>query len=84
MTRDIKAYISDLVPNSGAIQVINDEFRHVYQGSQLWSFFETVKTNLIFSQELIVEKDSAIIGNHISKRLNGLRLNANDQFLTYL
>lgn len=67
MTRDIKAYISDLVPNSGAIQVINDEFRHVYQGSQLWSFFETVKTNLIFSQELIVEKDSAIIGNHLSK-----------------
>ena len=53
-----KAYVADLIPNSGAIQVINDEFRHVYQGVHLWSFFETLFTSL----GLIVEKDSAIIG----------------------
>ena len=53
-----KAYISDLIPNSGAIQVINDEFRHAYQGLHLWSFFETLSTSV----GLIVEKDSAIIG----------------------
>ena len=53
-----KAYVADLIPNSGAIQVINDEFRHVYQGVRLWSFFETLFTSL----GLIVEKDSAIIG----------------------
>ncbi|KAL9120228.1 MAG: hypothetical protein Q9187_003215 [Circinaria calcarea] len=62
MPNESKAYIHDLIPNSGALQTINDEFRHVYQGSHLWSFFETVKTNLITSQELIVEKDSASIG----------------------
>ena len=53
-----KAYVTDLIPNSGAIQIINDEFRHAYQGVNLWSFFETLLTSL----GLIVEKDSAIIG----------------------
>ena len=53
-----KAYVGDLFPGSGAIQVINDEFRNAYAGIQLWSFFETVKTSL----GLIVEKDSAILG----------------------
>lgn len=64
MTHDAKPYVTDLIPNSDALQVINDEFRHVYQGSQLWSFFETVKTNLVFSQDLIVGKESAVIGNY--------------------
>lgn len=52
-----KPYVDSLVPKSDAIQVINDGFRHAYQGIQLWSFFETVKTSL----GLIVEKDSAIL-----------------------
>lgn len=54
----MKAYVGDLKPNSGTIQSINDEFRHVYQPTQLWSFFETVATSL----GIIVEKDSAVIG----------------------
>jgi hypothetical protein len=57
-----KAYIADLVPNSRALQIINDQFPHVCQGLRLWSFFETLKTNLGKSQELIVEKDSAVLG----------------------
>ncbi|KAG8529168.1 uncharacterized protein KY384_005803 [Bacidia gigantensis] len=52
-----KAYVDSLMPNSDAIQAINDGFRHVYQGIQLWSFFETVPTNI----GLIVEKESAIL-----------------------
>ena len=52
-----KAYVDNLIPNSDAIQVINDGFRHAYQGIQLWSFFETMPTNL----GLIVEKDSAVL-----------------------
>ena len=52
-----KAYVDSLKPNSDAIQVINDGFRHAYQGIQLWSFFETVPTNL----GLIVEKNSAVL-----------------------
>ncbi|ERF75026.1 hypothetical protein EPUS_08840 [Endocarpon pusillum Z07020] len=53
-----KAYVADLMPSSGAVQIINDEFRHAYQGVHLWSFFETLSTSL----GLIVEKESAIIG----------------------
>ena len=52
-----KAYVDSLIPNSDAIQVINDGFRHAYQGIQLWSFFETMPTNL----GLVVEKDSAVL-----------------------
>lgn len=52
-----KPYVDNLMPGSDAIQVINDGFRHVLQGIQLWSFFETVKTSL----GLIVPKDSAIL-----------------------
>ena len=57
ITYGSKPYVDSLVPKSDAIQVINDGFRHAYQGIQLWSFFETVKTSV----GLIVEKDSAIL-----------------------
>ncbi|KAL8756040.1 MAG: hypothetical protein Q9199_003214 [Rusavskia elegans] len=62
MTLSGKDYINDLIPNSGAIQAINDDFRHIVQNLHLWSFYESVKTNLGVSQALIVEKDSAILG----------------------
>ena len=53
-----KAHLENLVPNSEAIYAIHDQFRHIHQDVQLWSFFETVKTPI----GLIVEKDSAILG----------------------
>lgn len=62
MFHESKAYVNDLIPNSGVIQAINDEFRHVYQGSHLWSFFETLRTSFVIGQDMIVEKDSATIG----------------------
>ncbi|KAL8764376.1 MAG: hypothetical protein Q9184_000081 [Pyrenodesmia sp. 2 TL-2023] len=62
MTFNVKDYVNDLIPNSAAIQVINDDFRHVFQDLRLWSFYETVKTSIGVSQALIVEKDSAILG----------------------
>ncbi|KUI53159.1 Vegetative incompatibility protein HET-E-1 [Cytospora mali] len=52
-----KFYVDDLYPHSEAIQTINDQFRHVYQGLNLYSFFETVPTTL----GLIVEKTSAVL-----------------------
>lgn len=53
-----KSYVDSLMPNSEAIQVINDSFRHVFQGVQLRSFFETLPTHL----GLVVEKSSAVLG----------------------
>jgi len=74
-----KAYVADLIPNSGALQTINDQFRHVCQTLQFWSFFETVKTNLGKSQELIVEKDSAVLGNVSSLHSHTILTNLDSQ-----
>jgi hypothetical protein len=53
-----KNFINNLAPDSEAIQIINDQFRHVCQGVQLYSFFfETVPTSL----GIIVEKTSAVL-----------------------
>ena len=76
-----KAFIRDLSPGSLANQMINDEFRNVYQGVQLWSFFETVSTGL----GLIVDKESAVLGlpNERSQLLNADHRNIckfNDRF----
>lgn len=51
-----KAYVQDLYPNSEAVQSINDQFRHIYEGKYLYSFFETVPTSL----GIIVEKASGV------------------------
>ncbi|KAJ5818486.1 hypothetical protein N7474_004077 [Penicillium riverlandense] len=55
-----RAYVDDLEPNSGAVQVINDEFRHFSAGIELWSFYETQSMKLFSS--LIVDPESAVLG----------------------
>ena len=54
-----RAYVSDLRPNSGAIQVINDAFRHVVN-IDIFSFYETLKIRMLGS--LVVDRDSATLG----------------------
>lgn len=56
------AYLTDLRKNSTSTEAINDEFRHVCDQLRLYSFYETVPTNLGINSTLIVEKDSAILG----------------------
>jgi len=58
LTVPSKAYVDSLIPSSEVIQTINDEFRHVYQGIQITSFFETEETRL----GIIVDKHSAVLG----------------------
>ncbi|KAK4222958.1 hypothetical protein QBC38DRAFT_488688 [Podospora fimiseda] len=53
-----KNYVDGLIPSSEVIQTINDEFRHIYNGIHITSFFETEGTSL----GIIVEKHSAILG----------------------
>jgi hypothetical protein len=53
-----REYVSDLGRNTGVIQGINEDFRHVAGDIQLFSFYETLKTGNV----MIVEKDSAILG----------------------
>lgn len=43
-------------------QAINDEFRHVCQDLQLWSFFEGVPTKVGVTSIVVVERESAVMG----------------------
>ncbi|MCJ1306268.1 hypothetical protein MMC08_009088, partial [Hypocenomyce scalaris] len=56
-----KAYIDDLARNSGALQTINNDFRHVADKVKLFSFYETVKTNVGGTGILIVDRGSAVL-----------------------
>ncbi|KAK1238854.1 hypothetical protein MKX08_005915 [Trichoderma sp. CBMAI-0020] len=62
-----RAYIRDLEPTSGAVQVINDEFRHFSAGLELWSFYETQNMKLFSS--LIVNPESAVLGYREEKQI---------------
>ena len=53
-----REYVNDLGRNAGAIQDINEDFRHVAGYIRLFSFYETLK----MANTMIVEKDSAILG----------------------
>lgn len=55
-----RAYVADLEPNSGTIQVINDEFRHYSSHLELRSFYET-QTMKYFASP-IVDPESAVLG----------------------
>ncbi|KAI1821720.1 hypothetical protein F4861DRAFT_445652 [Xylaria intraflava] len=62
-TTGSKAYANDLVPGNGTLQAINDEFRHISEGVNLWSFFESVPiVNLGIVSFCIVDKESAVMG----------------------
>ncbi|MCJ1382328.1 hypothetical protein MMC17_005441 [Xylographa soralifera] len=56
-----KAYIDDLTRNSEALQTINDDFRHVADKLELFSFYETVKTSIGGTRNLIVDRGSAVL-----------------------
>ncbi|KAK9418518.1 putative GPI inositol-deacylase [Seiridium unicorne] len=56
-----KAFVKDLVPGSGTLQAINDEFRHVCKEIQVWSFFEGAPTSGGPTHVTIVDKDSAVL-----------------------
>ncbi|TLD31118.1 hypothetical protein PspLS_02866 [Pyricularia sp. CBS 133598] len=61
-----RSYVADLKRNSGAVQIINDEFRHYYSNIQLWSFYET--QNMKFPSSLIVDPESALLGYREEKQ----------------
>lgn len=57
-----KAFVSELDRSSGSIASINDSFRHFADDLQLWSFYESVPSNLVITNMLIVDKASATLG----------------------
>jgi hypothetical protein len=64
-----RPYVADIERNSGLIQSINEEFRHYYGDLQLWSFYETLKTNLGVTSALVVDNNSATLGYREEKSI---------------
>lgn len=62
ITHGARHFISNLEYGSEAIQILNDEFRHYYQGIQLYSFYESVPMDVGYGHKLIVDRESAILG----------------------
>ena len=62
ISQNTKPFVTELQLNSEAISSINDSFRHVADDLQLWSFYETLKTNLYMTRMIIVDESSAVLG----------------------
>jgi pimeloyl-ACP methyl ester carboxylesterase len=63
-----KPFVTDLLRGSDTTNLLNEEFRHVYQGMSLYSFVETVPMTWHVGSGLIVERDSAVMGKILSSR----------------
>lgn len=64
-----KTFVTEVIRNSETIMSINDSFRHFAEDVQLWSFYETMPSNLVLTNTIIVDKASATLGyarEHIS------------------
>ncbi|KAK3681030.1 hypothetical protein B0T22DRAFT_523836 [Podospora appendiculata] len=60
-----KPFVADLVPNSAALEAINDAFRHVAPDLCLWSFYETLPVRTAgLMNRIVVERHSATLGYH--------------------
>lgn len=57
-----RPFVTNLEPNSEAIQILNDQFRHYYKGIHLHSFIESESMNWGMGSGLIVERESATLG----------------------
>lgn len=59
-----RQYLDELQRNSVSLQSINEDFRHVADDVELYSFYETVKTNFFLGNVgnvMIVDKSSATL-----------------------
>jgi hypothetical protein len=57
-----RVYVFNLKRSSEMLALLNDSFRHYAQDLILYSFYESQQTNLHIRSELIVPRDSAVMG----------------------
>ncbi|PGH18076.1 hypothetical protein AJ79_00703 [Helicocarpus griseus UAMH5409] len=56
-----RPFVTELRHNSEMIASINDSFRHFANDLQLWSFYETIPSNFVFTKAIVVHKLSATL-----------------------
>jgi len=57
-----REYINDLKAGSTSSQIINEDFGKYAENLLIYSFYETLPTNLGVTSALVVDKSSAILG----------------------
>ena len=57
-----KSFISDLNKSSHALEELNEQFRHLAPNLSIWSFYETIATNIGPRKIMVLEKDTSILG----------------------
>ncbi|CZT06939.1 related to vegetatible incompatibility protein HET-E-1 [Rhynchosporium graminicola] len=57
-----RSYISNLSGQNELLALLNDSFRHYAPDISLYSFYESRPTNIFLQSEVIVTKDSAVLG----------------------
>ncbi|KAL9597144.1 MAG: hypothetical protein Q9179_004364 [Wetmoreana sp. 5 TL-2023] len=55
-------FVTDLSRGSMALEEINEQFRHIAPRLSIWSFYETLPTQIGPRKMMVLEKDSAILG----------------------
>jgi pimeloyl-ACP methyl ester carboxylesterase len=73
-----RQYINDLMTGSTSTLLINDDFADCARELPIFSFFETLKTKMGFASGLIVEKNSAVLGDGFNERHQLINANHRD------
>jgi hypothetical protein len=73
-----RQYITDLMTGSTSTQLINADFAKCAHELPIFSFFETLRMNMGFTSCLIVEKNSAVLGNGFNERQQLINANHRD------
>lgn len=58
-----REYLDDLAVGSKSTQLINEEFINYASNLAIFSFYETMQTNIGLSSSIIVDKESAVLGD---------------------
>ncbi|KAH7322926.1 WD40-repeat-containing domain protein [Stachybotrys elegans] len=72
-----RPFLSDLSSQSAVIQSLNQDFPHHSQQIHLFSFFETLPSDLGMKKSIIVDRSSAILG-YPNERVDHLNANHRD------
>ncbi|KAF7534265.1 hypothetical protein G7054_g6367 [Neopestalotiopsis clavispora] len=70
--RGSKQYVTELDNHGSFLRTLNEQFRHIAENLQIFSFYETIQTSLGLGSSMIVEEDAAKLGypDEVSRSLN--------------
>ncbi|KAK6076047.1 NACHT and WD domain-containing protein [Seiridium cupressi] len=70
--RGSKQYVTELSKHGSFLRTVNEQFRHIADRLEIFSFYETLQTSLGVSSSMVLEEESAKLGypGEISRSLN--------------